>query len=623
MIRRLFSPLTLVNQLALIVLLLAALGVAGMTTAGWLAQGIQGSAHAINKAGSLRMQSYRLLAAVPLKPQDKALLDEMSETVKSPELRHASVTEDERQGLNALATYWQTELSPALQRASNPDEVHQEVAQFVSQIDLLVTAFDHTTEERIKNVAYLQISLAILMGLLLIFTVIWLRQRLLRPWRQLLAMAAAIGQRDFTFRASVNGRDEMATLGRALNSMSAELAESYSVLETRVQEKTAGLEHKNEILAFLWEASRRLHSGAPLCERLAPILNQLQELTLLRNIELRVYDSGDDESLYQEFAWRPDAHCAEKNCHLCPQREVRDVPQDITLKWRLVDNHCQYGLMLARLPQGCHLSRDQRQMLDTLMEQISATLAIERQQERQQQLVVMEERSAIARELHDSIAQSLSCMKMQVSCLQMQGAGLPEQSRDLLGQVRNELNSSWRQLRELLTTFRLKLTEAGLRPALEESCAEFSARLGFQVALDYRLTPRRVPSHQAIHLVQIAREALNNALKHANATEIGVQVTQQGNEVRLTVQDNGCGLPEKAERSNHYGLIIMRDRAQSLHGDCQVRRRESGGTEVIVTFVPDAPTISVQGTQNELSGTGNNSADRRSSDATHWRKTAH
>jgi two-component system nitrate/nitrite sensor histidine kinase NarX len=87
----------------------------------------------------------------------------------------------------------------------------------------------------------------------------------------------------------------------------------------------------------------------------------------------------------------------------------------------------------------------------------------------------MEERATIARELHDSIAQSLSCMKMQVSCLQMQGDDLPEESRQLLGQIRNELNTSWAQLRELLTTFRLQLTEPGLRPALEASCQENTA----------------------------------------------------------------------------------------------------------------------------------------------------
>ena len=69
--------------------------------------------------------------------------------------------------------------------------------------------------------------------------------------------------------------------------------------------------------------------------------------------------------------------------------------------------------------------------------------------------------------------------------------------------------------------------------------------------------------------------------------------------MRLAVKDNGCGLPDNAERSNHYGLIIMRDRAQSLRGDCQIRRRETGGTEVVVTFIPDAPLLSVQGELHE------------------------
>lgn len=86
MFKRCFSPLTLVNQLALIVMLSTAIGVAGMAVSGWLVQGVQGSAHAINKAGSLRMQSYRLLAAVPLDAKDQKLLDEMEQTAFSPEL---------------------------------------------------------------------------------------------------------------------------------------------------------------------------------------------------------------------------------------------------------------------------------------------------------------------------------------------------------------------------------------------------------------------------------------------------------------------------------------------------------------------------------------------------------
>ena len=592
MLKRLFTPLTLVNQLALIVLLATIIGVAGMAISARLVNGVQGSAHAINKAGSLRMQSYRLLAAIPLNENDQKLVSDMTATVFSPELQNSARRDGQEQQLKALQQYWQQALAPGMQRAINQAEVAQDVADFVDRIDQLVTAFDHTTEQRIERVVWIHRILAIGMALLLIFTIIWLRARLLRPWKQLLGMARAVSQRDFTQRAHISGRNEMATLGMALNNMSEELAESYAVLERRVQEKTAGLEQKNEILAFLWQANRRLHASAPLCERISPVLNGLQGLTLLRDIEVRVYDLEDEDN-HQEFTCHSDDDCDDKGCYLCP-RNLPPLPDGgTTLKWRLSDAHNQYGILLATLPVGRHLSHDQQQLVDTLVEQLTSTLALDRHQEKQQQLIVMEERATIARELHDSIAQSLSCMKMQVSCLQMQGDALPAESRQLLGQIRNELNTSWAQLRELLTTFRLQLTEPGLRPALEASCQEYSAHFGFTVQLDYQLPPRFVPSHQAIHLLQIAREALSNALKHASATEVTVTVSQRDNQVRLVVADNGRGVPDHAERSNHYGLIIMRDRAQSLRGDCQVRRRETGGTEVIVTFIPEK-TFTIQ-----------------------------
>ncbi|MEG1922408.1 MAG: nitrate/nitrite two-component system sensor histidine kinase NarX [Citrobacter sp.] len=598
MFKRCLSPLTLVNQVALIVLLSTAIGVAGMAVSGWLVQGVQGSAHAINKAGSLRMQSYRLLAAVPLDANDQPLLDEMEKTAFSPELTRAAKRDGQQVQLKALQDYWHTELAPGLAHAQTGDAVAQDVARFVTGLDKLVTAFDHTTELRIERVVLLHRLMAIFMALLLVFTIIWLRVRLLQPWKQLLAMARAVSQRDFTQRARISGRNEMAALGSALNNMSEELAESYAVLEQRVQEKTAGLEHKNQILSFLWQANRRLHSQVPLCERLSPVLNGLQNLTQLHDIELRVYDLEDEDN-HQEFTCQSNISCDEKGCHLCPRGTLPAVDGGITLKWRLTDSHTQYGILLATLPHGRHLSHDQQQLVDTLVEQLTATLALDRHQERQQQLIVMEERATIARELHDSIAQSLSCMKMQVSCLQMQGEALPENCRDLLSQIRNELNTSWVQLRELLTTFRLQLTEPGLRPALEASCQEYSARFGFTVKLDYQLPPRLVPSHQAIHLLQIAREALSNALKHSQADEVVVTVVQNGKQVKLTVQDNGRGVPENAERSNHYGMIIMRDRAQSLRGDCRVRRRETGGTEVAVTFIPETNFTEVQGDTHE------------------------
>ncbi|MBZ4341515.1 hypothetical protein LAM87_24875, partial [Mycobacterium tuberculosis] len=77
------------------------------------------------------------------------------------------------------------------------------------------------------------------------------------------------------------------------------------------------------------------------------------------------------------------------------------------------------------------------------------------------------------------------------------------------------------------------------RPALEASCQEYSAHFGFTVQLDYQLPPRFVPSHQAIHLLQIAREALSNALTHARGIEVNVTGSEGDNQVRLVVAVNG------------------------------------------------------------------------------------
>ena len=257
MLKRCLSPLTLVNQLALIVLLSTAIGVTGMAISGWLVQGVQGNAHAINEAGSLRMQSYRLLASVPLTQADQPLIDEMERTAFSPELERAAIRDGQQSQLKALQGYWHTQLEPGLKRAEDWETVAQDVAGFVSRIDHLVSSFDRTTELRIDRVVMVHRAMALFMGLLLIFTVIWLRARLLNPWKQLLAMARAVTQRDFTQRTHISGRNEMAMLGEALNTMSAELSESYAVLEQRVQEKTAGLEQKNEILSFLWQAKAK------------------------------------------------------------------------------------------------------------------------------------------------------------------------------------------------------------------------------------------------------------------------------------------------------------------------------------------------------------------------------
>ncbi|CAM4099144.1 nitrate/nitrite two-component system sensor histidine kinase NarX [Serratia silvae] len=592
--KRLLAPLSIVNQVALLMLLLGVLGIAGMSISAWMSQSIQGNAHAINKAGSLRMQSYRLLSQVPLDAHSDILMQGLTQDETSRDLQQALEREGLTPQLITLRDYWLNQLQPRLRQAQHPADAAPQVAHFVSLLDKLVSDIDHQTERRLLMVTLVQGGFIVLTLLLLVGTICYLRRRLLHPWRQLVAMALAVGRGDFSGRFAQRGhQDEMSSLGAALNTMSDELATIYARLEQRVAEKTADLQQKNQVLSFLYRTSRQLHTSEPICSRLTPILNQLQTLTPLHSLQVRLYENNSQEQFLQLSGNQPlrPEYCHNPVCSACLSEHQPHSQGHPSLSWSLSDQLGNYGIVVAQHAPEQRLNDEQCQLMNTLVEQLTSVLAIERQVDHQQQLMLMEERAAIARELHDSIAQSLTCLKMQTSCLQMQGAELPPASLALVQQMREEINTAYRQLRELLTTFRLRLTEPGLLAALQSTVQEFNQRLGIAIELDYQLGPRSVPAYQAIHLLQITREALSNIHQHAQASQVAIRVVNLQGEVTLSVSDNGRGLPDISERPDHYGLIIMRDRAKSLHGQCEILPCGGGGTEVRVTFRPDNSAI--------------------------------
>ncbi|TOK31436.1 histidine kinase, partial [Vibrio parahaemolyticus] len=104
-----------------------------------------------------------------------------------------------------------------------------------------------------------------------------------------------------------------------------------------------------------------------------------------------------------------------------------------------------------------------------------------------QQLLILKERNTIARELHDSIAQSLSCLKIKLSILQMDLSNLDEEQISIIGEMREEVNVAYCQLRELLTTFRLRLDGLGFLPALENTVKEYNKKIGTKINFSYEI----------------------------------------------------------------------------------------------------------------------------------------
>ncbi|MCX9124400.1 nitrate/nitrite two-component system sensor histidine kinase NarX [Providencia rettgeri] len=577
----LYRRFSIINQVIGLMLLIAILGIIGMTISNRMIISVQGNAHAINKSGSLRMQSYRLLSLVPLNTQNQRYLDALESDLISPELTQVVKIESLTPQFDELYNYWLHILRPSLMEANTPNDARYEVISFVSKLDELVHNIDEKIERKIAYVAMTQLIFISLVFLLLMGTIWHLRRKIYYPWVKLLSMVNAIGRKDFSQRYPKNNRqDELNALGETLNQMSDELALSYHQLEERVAEKTADLITKNKVLSYLYQSNQILHSSDPLYLRLQKVLIELENITILKNLSLRLYEESN-EAYFHEICCHSTGLSEEKTTKLKQQISI-DKP--LSLQWDLSDNMHRYGVIIGEIEDNQILSDEQNNLVSVLAKQISGMLAMEHQIEQQQQLLIMDERSAIARELHDSIAQSLSCLKMQISYLQLQPEPLPEKPQQLLTEMRSEINTAYSQLRELLTTFRLKLMEPGLLPSLESTINEFSERMGYTVTLNYDLPAKSISPHQSIHIIQIVREALTNILKHANATSAEVSLNQYDGIVTITIIDDGAGITSNTDKLNHYGLIIMRERALSLNGNCCITPRPQGGTEVKVTF---------------------------------------
>ncbi|MFB2653905.1 nitrate/nitrite two-component system sensor histidine kinase NarX [Shewanella seohaensis] len=595
--------LSIVNKIGILIISLSLLGIIGMLTSSWVSNSIQGSAHAIDEIGSMRMKSYQLLSFVPLSNDHKLMLTNFP-YISDLNINHARLSKgDDVNELNRyldrenltndfdrLQQYWTLQLLPNLLSATTASDARVNVDLFVAKLDGLVKKIDKNTEVKLRVVSHVHLAFIISSIALTIVGIVFLQIRIYHPWQELLKIANSISSGDFSQRFKKRDyHDEMTILGNAMSCMSTELAKMYDELEVRVREKTLHIHDQNIWLSFLYRASNQLHTSASSCLRFLPILKELEEITPLRAIQLRLYENNNSNSFEQFMTTnsvRP-KHCIDADCDLCMDSNFNESLFNYKkIEWPLKGQHGAYGVMIGYCSQDNNLTLLQSQSIQTLIEQLSTSLALDYQDYKNKQLMIMDERAVIARELHDSIAQSLSCLKIKVSCLQMQSKNLLAEQLLLIKEMRVELNSAYSHLRELLTTFRLKLSEPGLYPALASTIDEFNNKLGFDIILMYRLPPNCVSSHQAIHLVHIVREALSNIYKHAHANWAIVQLEIEpvNDYIQVIIRDNGVGLNEDITKVNHYGVIIMNDRAKYLPGKCYIGNHSDGGVEVKVVF---------------------------------------
>lgn len=568
-----------------------------------VAETLEGAAAAINLSGSMRMQSYRLANEHFHDPESEklqALIREFELKLESPLLRHvikASQNEDLEKAALKLHQEWHEAVKPALFTPTIPyDILMPKIDTYVAQIDNFVRALEESSESKIRLLIALQgitMFVVILISFLLLYRI---HENVALPLRDLVAAARRIKSGDFSAKSHYNDEDELGLLANTFNQMSEDLSVLYKNLENRVAKKTEELQRSNDSLRILYETSRKLYSNpSAVHQKIHAILHELQNATGLGTISLCLskQTKGPSYQLITSSNIDRPSFCQMPNCDQCrstPDKTEFAPHLREVVSFPVSTKENPMGEITVEVEQKQHIEDWQRDLLNAMADIVATTLTLSNFGEHEARLALMEERAVIARELHDSLAQSLSYQKLQAARLKrlLEKSADREKIFEAINEVQEGLNVAYKQLRELLSTFRMKIEAPGLEPALIGTVAEFRERSPIKIELDYGLAHCPLTPNEEIHCLQIVREAVSNAVKHSHAAIIKVSLEYKSDGfISIEIQDNGIGIPVEPHKQNHYGLAILAERADSLRGTLNILRRSEGGTLVALNFKPN------------------------------------
>jgi len=547
-----------------------------------------------------------------------------------------------RQQFDRVATAWHERLEPAVQRdrASGVGEPSAYLAllpAFVDDANRLVVLIERENARKTAWLRTSQIGLAALSCVGTVAIVYLLYLWFVVPVQRLQDGLARIEAQEFDTRLPVDTRDEFGHLAQGFNQMVAELQALYQDLAARVDAKTAQLAAQNRELRILYEMAAFLNTPEPVEPLCHDFLTRLMREFEADGGTVRLTSAEDDnlhllvaEGLPEELV-RAERCMSAQDC-ACGAASADEPVVVVDLRELMASmnarsgegggksgsegggahamndaerahaQHCLragfasvavFGIVSQSEPLGTfslHFRRERNmppsevQLLQALGRNLGVALKTRRLAALARQLAVSEERNLVAQGLHDSIAQGLSFLKMQVHLLDSAAAdGNLDEVREIVPLLAGGVEESYDDVRELLLNFRSKLGTGALRPAVDDTVARFRRQSDAELTLDYRDEGGPpLPADQQLQVLFVLQEALSNIRKHAEAQNVRVSVVN-GRDFRLVIEDDGVGYDPAdiaARGEAHVGFHIMRERAKRLAGTLTLASEPGRGSRV-------------------------------------------
>ena len=590
----------------------------------WVSWQLDGGAAAVNEAGRMRMQSYRMALSIGT-GETSALAEQVKEFDQSLAVLHSG---DPERPLfvpwdnTVRARFATVEQDWARYRANWIDvkpyvlrDLRTETVAFASHIDALVTSIESHMARWTAILHMLQmtmLAMAILGAAVLLYTGYLF---VLEPVSQLKQAIEKIQAGDFGARVERVTSDEFGTLADGFNGMAEHLQSMYRHLERKVTEKTAQLEEKHERLESLYEVTALVAKATSLDELAQGFVKSITRISRADGVALRWSGQTNQRYLMLAAQGLPNSMveaelCLDKgDCHCgvaTPDSGLRVIPIKSMTSTSL--QHCAkagfetvinipvylHERLMGEVDLFFHArvnpSPAERSLLEALSSHLASAMENLRLNSLEKEAAVSQERHLLARELHDSIAQSLAFLKIQVQLMRdAVHSGNAVEIKQVLEEIDIGVRESYGDVRELLLHFRTRTNAEDIEPALATTLRKFEHQSGIKASLSMQGQGMPLSPDLQVQVLHIVQEALSNVRKHARASQVWLDVQQQP-EWRFEVRDDGIGFMPNNDQldETHVGLRIMTERALRIGADLNVVSTPGHGSSVILTLPPPA-----------------------------------
>ena len=456
-----------------------------------------------------------------------------------------------------------------------------------------------------------------------------IRQNLLLPLTLLRQWADHVGTGELAARIPVPDHGDFQNLAADVNKISDRLQGLSLDMEAQVRKQTQHIKHKTRSLEILYDVAASINSSRDLDDLLTRFLHTLKEVVHARAATVRLLTNDERMRLVASIGLNDEVVAREQLmpahqclCGLAATDGMIHSDDNVQKCDRLIgtpffgDGDVE---MLAVPLQyrgrtlgvyNLFVDRDRRGSFEYDSELLVSIgrhlgMAIEKASvdEEANRLTIIEERTRIAHELHDSLAQTLASLRFQVRVLdETLHQGDESALWAELERIENSLDEAYTELRGLIDHFRAPIDRRGLLPAIEKVVERFRNESKIQIFLQKEWAGPDLPEDMEIQVLRIVQEALCNVRKHSQAHTVRVLLRGQGDGLyQVLVEDDGTGIePLKSAGApgEHVGLSIMEERARRLGGKIRFESEPGEGTRIQLTF--RAPAKSALAANNEI-----------------------